>query len=56
MKWIVEGGDESNRCGTTRLDSPAGPAQVAVTGAGSEEDFRALAVATQTQPPPVPER
>lgn len=57
VKWIVyEGGDGIEPVWTARLDSPAGPAQVAVTGAGSEEDFRALALATQTQPPLVPER
>ena len=36
---------------TTRLNSPAGPAQVAITGAGSADEFRTLAAATQTQPP-----
>ena len=36
VKWIVgEGGDGIEPVWTTRLDSPAGPAQVAVTGAGS---------------------
>jgi len=36
---------------TTRLDSSAGPTQVAITGAGSSSDFRTLAVGTQTQKP-----
>jgi hypothetical protein len=36
---------------TTRLSSPAGPAQIAVTGAGSAEQFRTLAAAMQTQSP-----
>ena len=36
---------------TTRLNSPAGPAQIAITGAGSTDEFRTLAAATQTQPP-----
>jgi len=36
---------------TTRLTGPAGAAQVAITGAGSAEQFRTLAAATQSQPP-----
>ncbi len=36
---------------TTRLPSPAGPTQMAVTGAGSPDEFRTLASATQSQPP-----
>jgi len=57
VKWIVyEGGDGIEPVWTTRLDSPAGPAQVAITGAGSGDDFRALALATQTQPPLTPGR
>jgi hypothetical protein len=36
---------------TTRLGSPAGPAQIAVTGAGGVDQFRTLATATQSQPP-----
>lgn len=52
VKWIVyEGGEGTEPVWTTRLDSPAGPAQVAITGAGSSADFRTLAVATQTQKP-----
>ena len=35
---------------TTRLDGPTGPAQIAVTGAGTDE-YRTLAAATQSQPP-----
>ncbi|MFZ0902474.1 MAG: DUF4245 domain-containing protein, partial [Mycobacterium sp.] len=35
----------------TRLASPVGPAQVAITGAGSVDQFRTLAAATQSQPP-----
>lgn len=57
VKWIVyEGGDDAEPVWTARLDSPAGPAQVAITGAGSADDFRALALATQSQPPLVPGR
>jgi hypothetical protein len=50
--WIVyQGPDATEPVWTSRLDSPAGPAQVAVTGAGSTEQFRTLAAATQSQPP-----
>ncbi|WP_227999759.1 DUF4245 domain-containing protein [Mycolicibacterium sp. P1-5] len=57
MKWIVyEGGEDTEPVWTTRLDSQAGPAQVAITGAGSTADFRTLAVATQTQKPLPPGR
>ena len=57
VKWIVyEGGDDAEPVWTARLDSPAGPAQVAITGAGSADGFRALALATQSQPPLVPGR
>ncbi|QEN13012.1 DUF4245 domain-containing protein [Mycolicibacterium sp. ELW1] len=52
VKWIVyEGGEGTEPVWTTRLDSQAGPAQIAITGAGSSDDFRTLAVATQTQKP-----
>nr|WP_264006045.1 DUF4245 domain-containing protein [Mycolicibacterium sphagni] len=52
VKWIVyEGGDGTEPVWTTRLDSAAGPAQVAITGAGKGSDFRTLAVGTQTQKP-----
>jgi len=52
VRWIVyQGGDGSEPVWTTRLDSPAGPAQLAISGAGSAEDFRTLAAATQSQPP-----
>ena len=36
---------------TTRLSGPGGPAQLAITGAGSADQFRTLATATQSQPP-----
>jgi hypothetical protein len=36
---------------TTRLASPAGAAQIAITGAGSTDQFRTLAAATQSAPP-----
>lgn len=52
VKWVVyRGGEDTEPVWTTRLESPAGPAQLAITGAGSAEDFRTLAAATQTQPP-----
>lgn len=44
--WVVYDGD-SEPVWTTRL----GTAQLAITGAGSTEDFRTLAAATQSQPP-----
>jgi hypothetical protein len=55
-RWIVyrgagSAGDASEPVWTTRLNSPAGPAQVAITGAGGVDQFRTLAAATQSQPP-----
>ena len=50
-RWIVYQGDSVESVWTTRLKSPAGPAQVAITGAGGVDQFRTLAVATQSQPP-----
>jgi hypothetical protein len=55
-RWIVyqaagSAGNAAEPVWTTRLDSPAGPAQIAITGAGSVDQFRTLAVATQSQPP-----
>lgn len=52
VKWIVyQGGSDDEPVWTTRLDSPAGPAQLAITGAAPSDDFRTLAASTQTQPP-----
>lgn len=52
VRWITYSGDGGvEPIWTTRLDSPAGPAQVAITGAGSVDEFRVLAAATQTQAP-----
>ena len=57
VKWVVyQGGAGTEPIWTTRLDSPQGAAQLAITGAGSAEDFRELAAATQSQPPLVPAR
>jgi len=50
-RWIVYQGDGVEPVWTTRLSSPAGPAQVAITGAGAVDQFRTLAAATQSQPP-----
>lgn len=53
--WVVyQGADEKGSLEpvwTTRLASPAGPTQVAITGAGTPEQFRTLAAATQSQQP-----
>ena len=57
VKWIVyQGGEGTEPVWTTRLDGPGGPVQLAITGAGTPEDFRTLAAATQSQPPLVPKR
>jgi hypothetical protein len=49
--WIVYQGDAAEPVWTTRLRGPVGPAQLAITGAGSVDQFHALAAATQSQPP-----
>lgn len=52
VTWIVyRGGDGTEPVWTTRLASPAGPAQLAITGAADSDDFRTLASSTQTQVP-----
>jgi hypothetical protein len=56
VNWVVYGGgDRDGRPGeplwTTRLDGPTGPAQVAITGAATTDEFRTLAAATQTASP-----
>jgi hypothetical protein len=48
--WVVYQGD-AEPVWTTRLTGPAGTAQLAITGAGSVEQFRELAAATQSQSP-----
>jgi hypothetical protein len=51
-RWIIYQGDDGvEPVWTTRLASPVGPAQIAITGAGSADQFRTLAEATQSQPP-----
>lgn len=57
VRWIVyQGGEDSEPVWTTRLERPGGPVQLAISGAGSVEDFRALAAATESQAPLVPNR
>ncbi|WP_163730391.1 DUF4245 domain-containing protein [Mycobacterium gallinarum] len=56
VTWVVyEGGDREGRPAeplwTTRLNGPTGPAQVALTGAATTDEFRTLAAATQTAAP-----
>jgi hypothetical protein len=56
VTWVVYGGgDRDGRPGeplwTTRLDGPTGPAQIAITGAATTDEFRTLAAATQTASP-----
>jgi hypothetical protein len=50
--WVVyQGAATTEPVWTTRLASPVGPTQVAITGAGNTDQFRTLASATQSQPP-----
>jgi hypothetical protein len=54
--WVVyhgagQSGADAEPVWTTRLTSPAGATQIAITGAGSTDQFRTLATATQSQPP-----
>jgi Protein of unknown function (DUF4245) len=50
--WVVyQGGATAEPLWTIRLASPVGPTQIAITGAGSTDQFRTLASATQSQPP-----
>lgn len=54
--WIVyqasgQGADAAEPVWTARLTGPAGVTQIAITGAGSTDQFRTLAAATQSQPP-----
>jgi hypothetical protein len=54
--WIIyrgsgDGGADAEPVWTTKLTSPGGVAQIAITGAGSADLFRTLAAATQSQPP-----
>ena len=49
-RWVVYQGD-SEPVWTTRLTAPAGGAQVAIAGAGTVDQFRTLAAATQSKDP-----
>ena len=52
VKWIVyQGGEGAEPVWTVRLGNPAGPAQLAITGAAGADDSRTLAAATQSQQP-----
>ena len=56
VTWVVyEGGEREGRPAeplwTTRLNGPTGPAQAALTGAATTDEFRTLAAATQTAAP-----
>ena len=56
VTWVVyDGGDRDGRPAeplwTTRLNGPTGPAQIAITGAATADEFRTLAAATQTASP-----
>jgi len=52
VNWVVyQGGEGTEPVWTTRLVGPAGPAQIAITGAGTAEEFRTLAAATAKQQP-----
>jgi hypothetical protein len=50
VSWVEYQG-ASEPVWATRLTGPAGAAQLAITGAGSAEQFWTLAAATQSQPP-----
>jgi Protein of unknown function (DUF4245) len=55
-RWVVyhgagQGGSDAEPLWTTRLADPAGATQIAITGAGSTDQFHTLASATQSQPP-----
>lgn len=54
--WVVyngtgQSGADAEPIWTTRLTAPSGATQIAITGAGTTDQFRTLALATQSQPP-----
>lgn len=52
VKWVVyDGGQRGEPVWTTHLGPADGGTQLAITGAGTVDDFRTLATATQTQTP-----
>lgn len=55
-RWVVyQGGERDGKPAepvwTAEVRGPTGPAQLAVSGAGSADEYRTLAAATQSQPP-----
>jgi hypothetical protein len=52
VQWVVyEGNGKAEPVWTTRLNGPAGAAQIAIRGAGGTDEYRTLATAVQKQPP-----
>jgi hypothetical protein len=52
VSWVVyEGDGTAEPLWTTRLNSPTGPAQIAIQGAGGTDEYRTLASAVQKRPP-----
>ncbi|WP_370462769.1 DUF4245 domain-containing protein [Mycobacterium sp. Marseille-P9652] len=56
VNWVVyhgtgQSGADAEPVWTTRLAGPGGATQLAITGAGGDDQFRTLAAATQSQPP-----
>lgn len=56
VKWVVYGASPDGDSGsepmwTTHLGGAGGGTQIAITGAGTVDEFDTLAVATQTEPP-----
>jgi hypothetical protein len=50
--WVVyKHASDDKKLWTTRLDGPTGPAQIAIMGSASDDEFRTLATATQSQVP-----
>ena len=52
VTWVVyDNPEDRKQLWTTRLEGPTGPAQIAIAGGASQEEFRTLAAATQSQQP-----
>jgi hypothetical protein len=52
VRWVVyEGESTAEPVWTARVNGPAGPAQIAIRGAGGTAEYRTLAAAVQKQPP-----
>ncbi|CAJ1580462.1 DUF4245 domain-containing protein [[Mycobacterium] wendilense] len=55
VTWVVyDGGERDEPVWSTLLTGPQGDTQLAITGAGSVDEFRTLARATQSQAPLAP--